>query len=86
MLILNNLFLNINIARALLVLNVIIYGIIRKNVTGFPPDLIKIKDYNRLYLWDFCITRVIENVICFIWQDVTSLAGLLSQGSLAKGV
>jgi hypothetical protein len=50
MLVLDNLFLNINIARALLVLNIITYGIIRKNAAGFPSDLIKIKNYNRLYL------------------------------------
>jgi hypothetical protein len=37
---------------------------------------------------------MINNILCFVWQDnntvlgliVTSLAGLLSQGSLAKGV
>jgi hypothetical protein len=51
MLILNNLFLNINVTRALLMLNVVSYGIIRKNAAGFP---------------------------------ITSLTGLLSQGSLAK--
>jgi hypothetical protein len=50
MLILKKPFLNINIARALLVLNVIIYGTARKNAAGFPSNLIKIKDHNRLYL------------------------------------
>jgi hypothetical protein len=50
MLILNNLFLNVNIARALLVLNIINYDIIRKNAAGFPFDLVKIKNHNRLYL------------------------------------
>jgi hypothetical protein len=50
MLILDNLFLNINITRSFLVLNIIIYGITHKNIIRFPPDLIKIKDYNRLYL------------------------------------
>jgi hypothetical protein len=43
MLVLNNLFLNINITRALLVLNITNYGIIRKNVIGFSFDLVKIK-------------------------------------------
>jgi hypothetical protein len=50
MLILDNLFLNIDVTRFLLVLNIASYDIIRKNAAGFPSDLIKIKNYNRLYL------------------------------------
>jgi hypothetical protein len=84
MLILDNLFLNINIARALLVLNVIIYGIIRKNVTGFSLDLIKIKDYNHLYLQDFCIAYIIENVLYFIWQDNNAVLSLIIIYSLHR--
>jgi hypothetical protein len=66
MLVLNNLFLNINIARALLLLNIITYDIIRKNAAGFPPNLIRIKNHNRLYLWDSCMAYIIENVLYFI--------------------
>jgi hypothetical protein len=63
MLVLDNLFLNVNVARALLVLNIASYGIIRKNAAGFPSDLVKIKNYNRLYLWDFCIAHIVENIV-----------------------
>jgi hypothetical protein len=49
-LILDNLFLNINVARAFLVLNIASYGITRKNAAGFSFDLIKIKNHNCLYL------------------------------------
>jgi hypothetical protein len=67
MLILDNLFLNIDVTRALLVLNIAICGITRKNVAGFPSDLIEIKNHNRLYLWDSCITRIVGDILCFIW-------------------
>jgi Transposase IS4 len=84
MLILNNLFLNLDVTRALLVLNVTTCGITRKNAAGFPPDLIKIKDHNRLYLWDSCITRVIENILCFIWQDNNAVLSLTTAHSLHR--
>ena len=50
MLILDNLFLNIDITRALLVLNIATYSITRKNATRFLSNLIKVKNHNRLYL------------------------------------
>jgi hypothetical protein len=84
MLILDNLFLNINITRALLVLNVIIYDIARKNAAGFPPNLIKIKDHNRLNLWDSCNARVVENVLYFVWQDNNTVLGLTTTHSLHR--
>ena len=49
-LVLDNLFLNIEVAQALLFLNVACCGTTRKNAIGFPSDLIKIKEHNRLYL------------------------------------
>jgi hypothetical protein len=47
-------------------INIMTYSTTRKNVTGFLPNFVKIKDHNRLYLWDSYITRVIKNVLCFI--------------------
>jgi len=66
MLVLNNLFLNVDVMPAFLLLNVATCDIARKNVAEFPLNLIKIKTYNRLYLWDSCVARIIENVLCFI--------------------
>jgi Transposase IS4 len=83
-LVLDNLFLNINVARALLVLNIITYGIIRKNAAGFPFNLIKIKDYNRLYLWDSCIAYIVENIFYFVWQDNNAVLGLTTAYSLHR--
>jgi hypothetical protein len=84
MLFLDNLFLNINITRAFLVLNITSCGIIRKNAAGFPFDLVKIKNYNRLYLWNSCIAYIIENVLCFIWQDNNTVLGLTTAHSLHR--
>ena len=66
-LVLDNLFLNVEVAQALLVLNIASCGTTRKNASGFPSDLIKIKEHNRLYLWDSCIARVVEDILCFMW-------------------
>jgi hypothetical protein len=66
-LILDNLFLNIDVTRAFLLLNVATCDTVRKNAAGFPPDLIRIKNHNRLYLWDSCVAHVVENVLCFMW-------------------
>jgi Transposase IS4 len=65
-------------------LNVACCGTTRKNASGFPPDLIKIKEHNRLYLWDSCIARVIENVLCFVWQDNNTVLGLSTAHSLHR--
>lgn len=81
-LILDNLFLNVNVAR---VLNVACCGTTRKNASGFPLDLVKIKEHNRLYLWDSCIARVILGVLCFVWQDNNAVLGLTTAHSLHRG-
>lgn len=83
-LVLDNLFLNVPVARALLFLNVACCGTTRKNASGFPPDLIRIKEHNRLYLWDSCIARIIENVLCFAWQDNNTVLGLTTAHSLHR--
>jgi hypothetical protein len=83
-LVLDNLFLNIDVARALLVLNIAACGTTRKNAAGFPSDLIKIKDHNRLYLWDSRIARVVENVLYFVWQDNNAVLGSTTAYSLHR--
>jgi hypothetical protein len=83
-LVLDNLFLNVNVARALLLLNVATCGTIRKNAAGFPPDLIRIKNHNRLYLWDSCVAHVVENVLCFMWQDNNAVLGVTTAHSLHR--
>ena len=75
-LVLDNLFLNVEVAQALLLLNIAYCGTTRKNTSGFLPDLIKIKEHNRLYLWDSCIARIIDKVLYFIWQDNNTILGV----------
>jgi Transposase IS4 len=83
-LILDNLFLNIEVAQALLLLNITYCGTTRKNASGFPPNLIKIKEHNRLYLWDSYIARITKNILCFIWQDNNAVIGLTTAHSLHR--
>ena len=84
MLVLNNLFLKVNVARALLLLNVTTYGTTHKNAAGFPSDLIRIKNHNQLYLWDSCVAHVVENVLFFMWQDNNAILGLITAHSLHR--
>jgi hypothetical protein len=83
-LVLDNLFLNLEVAQALLFLNVACCGTTRKNAVGFPPDLVKIKEHNRLYLWDSYVARVINNMLCFVWQDNNTVLGLTTAYSLYR--
>jgi hypothetical protein len=83
-LILDNLFLNLDVAKALLLLNITCCGTTWKNASGFPSDLIKIKEHNRLYLWDSCIARVVDDVLCFVWQDNNTVLGLTIRHSLHR--
>ena len=45
---LDNLFLNVDVAYALLQLNVGVMGTIRKNLSDFPKVLLDIKDINKV--------------------------------------
>jgi hypothetical protein len=81
---LDNLFLNVDVACALLVLNIACCGTTRKNAAGFPSDLIKIKNHNRLYLWDSCIAHIVKDVLCFVWQDNNAVLGLTTAHSLHR--
>ena len=65
MLDLDNLFLNIEVSQALLYIGVTCCKTTLKNVSGFLKDLVEIKEYNRLYLWDSCIAHVEKDTLYF---------------------
>jgi hypothetical protein len=56
-LVLDNLFLNIDVARALLVRNVATCGITRKNAAGFPSNYCGVVPRNTAYVVDCCLNR-----------------------------
>src|SRR5947199_9913828 len=48
------------------------------------PSLLRIKNHNRLYLWDSCVAHVVENVLCFMWQDNNAVLGVTTAHSLHR--
>ncbi len=83
-LILDNLFLNLEVAQALLQLSIACCGTTRKNAVGIPSELLLIKEKNRLYLWDSCIAMIRKRVLCFFWQDNNPVLSLTTAYSLHK--
>jgi hypothetical protein len=49
---LDNLFLNVPVARALLFLSILCTGTTRKNALGFPDWLVDIKNKNTALVWN----------------------------------
>jgi hypothetical protein len=66
---LDNLFLNINVLQALLVLNICCMDTTQKNATGFPKWLIQLKKYNRSLVWNSMLATVVDSTLCMLWQD-----------------
>jgi Transposase IS4 len=66
---LDNLFLNVEVAQALLALNICVTGITRKNAKGIPQWLIQLKTNNDCLVWNSTFAQVVENTQCFLWQD-----------------
>jgi hypothetical protein len=73
---LDNLFLNINIANALLALRVLCINIMRKNAVSVPDELIKIKNCKQSLIWNSIIPKINGCVLCFVWQDNNAVLGI----------
>ncbi|OQU98151.1 hypothetical protein CLAIMM_03976 [Cladophialophora immunda] len=81
---LDNLFLNLDVAHALLALDIGVMGTIRKNSKGFPEKLITIKDLNQVLVYGGYLAIVKQDVLCFAWQDNNIVLGLTTAFSLDK--
>ena len=73
---LDNLFLNINVAHALLALNVLCTGTTRKNAYGMPQWLIDLKEHNRGLVWNSILAESVGYTLCFLWQDNNAVLGI----------
>jgi Transposase IS4 len=73
---LDNLFLNINVAHALLALNICCTGTTRKNALGIPQWLIKLKEHNRGLVWNSTLAQIEGYTLCFLWQDNNAVLGI----------
>ena len=79
---LDNLFLNLDVAQALLVLGFLCMGTTRKNAKGIPLQLITLKEHNRALVWNSCIGIIVNSVLCFLWQDNNAVLGITTAYSL----
>ena len=79
---LDNLFLNVEVAQALLVLGFLCMGTTRKNAKGIPQQLLDLKQHNRVLVWNSCIGLVVCSVLCFLWQDNNAVLGITTAYSL----
>ena len=73
---LDNLFLNLNVAQALLALRICCTGTTRKNAQGIPEWLLKLKEHNRGLVWNSMLAEVVDSTLCFLWQDNNAVLGL----------
>ena len=73
---LDNLFLNINVAQALLALRICCTGTTRKNAQGIPEWLLKLKQHNRSLVWNSTLAEIVDSTLCFLWQDNNAVLGL----------
>ena len=63
---LDNLFLNVPVARALLFLKIVCTDTTRKNASGIPKALLDLKERNNTLMWNSTCAEIIEGVLCFL--------------------
>jgi Transposase IS4 len=83
---LNNLFLKLNVAQALLAIGVLCIGTSRKNSKGLPQELIDLKNRNRSLLWNSALARIVNSVYCFLWQDNNAVLRITTAYSLSDRI
>ena len=81
---LDNLFLNVNVARCLLNLKITCHGTIRQDAQPYPQELKNLKKSDKAMLWDTCTAQVQDGVLCWLWQDNNVVLGLTTAHSLHK--
>jgi Transposase IS4 len=79
---LDNLFLNVSVAQALLALDLCCVGTTRKNAQGIPNWLIDLKRYNRGLVWNSMLAEIVDLTLCFLWQDTNAVLGITTAYSV----
>ena len=82
LLFLDNLFLNVDVAHALLNIGISVMGTTRKNATGLPEELLRLKDAKQAFLYGGLVAIVQGKTLCFAWQDNNVVLGLTTAFSL----
>jgi hypothetical protein len=83
---LDNLFLNVPVAHALLDISILVTGTARKTAAGMPDWLIDIKTKNTALVWNTLLAEKVGNVLCFLWQDNNAVLGITTGFSLTETV
>jgi Transposase IS4 len=83
---LDNLFLNVPVAQALLFLDILCTGTTRKNAQGVPQWLVDIKKKNQILVWDSALADIVDGVLCFLWQDNNAVLGITTAFDLFQRV
>jgi hypothetical protein len=73
---LDNLFLTVSMAQALLFLDILCTGTTRKNAAGVPEKLIKLKKKNQTLIWNSAFSEIMNGINCFLWQDNNAVLGI----------
>jgi hypothetical protein len=81
---LDNLFLNVQVANALLAHGVLCMGTTRKDATGVPEQLTTLKNANKGLLWNSLCVRLVGLVLCFCWQDNNAVLGITTAYTLKE--
>ena len=81
---LDNLFLNVSVAHALLKFDIGCMGTTRKNAEGLPSDLLEAKAANRVLQWNQRVALVVGRTLCFLWQDNNAVLGITTAFSLHR--
>ena len=82
----DNLFLTVPVAQALLFLAVLCTGTTRKNAAGVPNWLIELKNKNQVLIWNSTFAEIVNGVLCFLWQDNNAVLGITTGYDLAQRV
>jgi hypothetical protein len=70
------------VAKALLALDVLCMGPTRKNAEGMPQELINLKSQNHALVWNLTVARIVDNILCFHWQDNNAVLGIATAFNL----
>jgi Transposase IS4 len=80
----DNLFLNVPVAQGLLAMGIYSMGTTRKNAIGVPERLQSYLNDNSELIWDSTIAQVVDNTLCFVWQDNKPVIAISTAHSLYR--
>lgn len=82
---LDNLFLNVDVAHCLLNIGFATMGTTRKNATGVPEYMNRLKNRDKeqkQLIWNSTIAQVVGRCLVFLWQDNNLVVGITTAHSL----